>query len=254
MVRWQMDLIDACEQVRTVLNAPEFLRGLWNIIEKERRLRHVRELRSGGNWNLRNLSRIELLEDDKQIIESDRALYRYFQDFAIAKLPKPAIISADDLQYVAFTTLGGMSAQTADSQFQNFIDHVVMRLEEDERGDQFNLGSWALVGYETEADYDREISSAESNGLAPLPNGYQLLADFEESNKRNLVRTVKVSGQFTGTCSELAIQRLTENIRPLIESLVLSMQLSVTEIEMAPAKEPWKAIMEMIEDIDLDRI
>ena len=238
-----MDVTEARDQVRHVLDSPEFQRELIDIIRKERNLIQAQERRKNDKWDLQKLAPCELLEIDKRIIEVQRTLYRFFE-CTISKLPKPPLICADDLQYVAFTTLGGIN--TADGQIQHFIDHVLMRISDDVEGEQIKLGTWADVGDASTAEYDG------SEYVADLPNGFTLRADVGPTIGTFPVRTIEVTGYLIGICTTYAMQRLTKNIQPVVESLVQSMQFAATGSEMEPATSIWESNTRIIEDFDFD--
>jgi hypothetical protein len=227
-----MDLNQACQQVYDTLTTPEFERRLLQILAKERSLVQNRARRDRGQkeWSVNNLDSVQLLEVDQEIIDEKRALYSHFEEYAVAKMPQPAIISADDLQEVALSQLGGITEETAKVQLQRLIDHVLLKINEFERSkNAIDFSDWA--GFESEDEYEDGPLWDDTDSAIQLANGFVLSVWIE----RNGLCKVNAYGVIHGVSTAMAAQRITESVGPRIASAVRSLKLAATKTELETA-------------------
>jgi hypothetical protein len=227
-----MDLEEAYQQIVTALRNPEFLRRLVQILEKERRVKQAKEKRDDDDWNINDLAAFELIKLDAEIIDSQRALYSTFEDH-VKTLPQPPVISADDLQEVALAQLSGMTDDTVATKLQQFIHHILLRVDEVEATEQqMDFGDWLSAGRDN--GHLDKLSSLLDIPLdrISLANGFEL--DLRTNTETSLC--VRAKGYVRGVSTRLAARRVAEQIRPSVESLIRS--LKFTNAVWAPDQPP----------------
>jgi hypothetical protein len=241
-----MDLKQACQQVYDALTTPEFERRLLQILAKERSLVQNRARRVHGQkeWSVNNLDSIQLLEVDQEIIDDKRALYSHFEKYAVAKMLQPAVISADDLQEIALSQLGGITEGTAKVQLQRLIDHVLLKINEFAQSkNTIDFGDWA--GFESEDEYEDGPIWDDLGSAIQLANGFVLSVWIE----RNGLCKVNAYGVIHGVSTAMAAQRIAESVGPRIASAVRSLKLAVTKTELQTAITIWHQY-----DLDLEAL
>ncbi len=226
-----MVLHEARDQVRKVLEDPGFRNNLLQRLEFGRR--HGASTRGEPkDWTAAGLELVDLLDIDQAAMSDERNLYCYFRNAAIAELPQPAVISADDLQDSAVPHLGGMKEENSRELLDRFTAFVLLMIKEVASGPKLDFGDWTW----TESDSERP-SDGEDFDLFDLPNGFQLWVDFRTCPSSYVCPAggdVGVVAFFTGTCTQSAIDNLTGNIGPLLTSFVRCLGRSAAATEIAP--------------------
>jgi hypothetical protein len=243
-----MDFNEVYKQVSKVLLDPAFLRRLLQILEKERRIKEAAKKRFHQSWNLNDLQSFGMLKLDAEIINQDRALYSTFNEFVVTKLPQPPVITADDLQEIAFSQLGGITEETKAVQLQRFVYHALLKIQQFQSGKcEIVLGKWTRAGLENDDDYsDGPLWEGITPGRQiPLCNGFVL--DVEIINEPWSFE-VNAYGFIEGTCTASAAQRLTQQIKPGIESLMRTLKLSATSQDMESARNSTLGMMKAFID------
>jgi hypothetical protein len=216
-----MDLAQACEQVRTVLEDPEFRAGLLQRLLKERSLdpqfRWFFVEQQGTSDYEPCLA--DLLEIDDRILNQYETLHSYITEHAIARLPQPPVIAAADFQPLLLQQLGGIDNEQGDVQWQRFVEFAVFAIQKCSDGATFNLDSWCPAGL---------LGEDESYCSLPKPNDYQLRVDSHET----CPWMWSIHAHFQGPGTQSALDALTAGVGPMIQSLVGCFRSSITALEM----------------------
>lgn len=248
-----MDLNEAYRQILAALLDPEFQGRLIETLKKERRLKHAEQSRhSEIDGAFGDLDSFGVLQQDAEIIDRERALYSMFEEWAVRRMPQPAVISADDLQDIAFAQIGGMSEADEAYRLRRFLYHTLLKVSPYHQGrPEIDLGDWTRAGLESEEDYEDGPlwGDAPEAGPIELPNGFVLDIDIEDDPYHCQVRA---KGLLRGVCTTAAAQRLTNQIRPAVESLMRSLKIAMTHSEMETARNSARGILSESDPNDID--
>ena len=216
-----MELFEACEQVRTVLNDADFRSALLQLMAKERAL-----------WAAKGT-----LLDDKRSLEGDSlADFLVFDatsisgtliERAVNQLPKPSVITAVELREVAQHQLSGIKKEYEDFLFDRFVNFALLRIQGVAYGPMFSLGDWHVAG----------VYEGDDHGQCTyciLPNGYDLNFEWDTDNRRLLT---PVNCWIWATSTELAVYQASADVEATIQSLVRLLKLSVTSRIRAEVQE-----------------